>query len=160
MRKIVAALSLLVLAGPTASLRSQGAPFDLSVRNIMRGPQLYGREPQQVRWTADGEWIYFQWLEAGAAWNETLKPFRVAPRAGATPERVSAAHLDTVAPMLATGPRSRDGRMRVVAAGGGLWIHQIEDHGFSRPSSWHDEYRRILELFDRTIGPGGSKAPR
>ena len=29
-------------------------PFDLSVKNIMRGPELYGREPQNVRFTADG----------------------------------------------------------------------------------------------------------
>jgi len=36
----------------------------------------------------------------------------------------------------------------------------VEDHGFVRPSSWTDEYRRILELFDRTIGPNGSKVRR
>ncbi len=29
-----------------------------------------------------------------------------------------------------------------------------EDHGFVRPTSWMDEYRRILELFDRTIAVG------
>jgi dipeptidyl aminopeptidase/acylaminoacyl peptidase len=34
----------------------------------------------------------------------------------------------------------------------------VEDHGFVRPDSWTDEYRRILELFDRTIGPNGTKA--
>ena len=79
MRNILSLLALLILSGAPASLVSQAAPFDLSVRNIMRGPELYGREPEQVRWTADGRWIYFPWLEAGAAWNETLKPYRVAP---------------------------------------------------------------------------------
>jgi dipeptidyl aminopeptidase/acylaminoacyl peptidase len=39
-------------------------------------------------------------------------------------------------------------------------VYPVEDHGFVRPSSWHDEYRRILELFDRTIGPNGSKAKK
>jgi dipeptidyl aminopeptidase/acylaminoacyl peptidase len=39
-------------------------------------------------------------------------------------------------------------------------VYPVENHGFVRPSSWTDEYRRILELFDRTIAPGGSKAPR
>jgi dipeptidyl aminopeptidase/acylaminoacyl peptidase len=38
-----------------------------------------------------------------------------------------------------------------------LAVYPVEDHGFVRPSSWTDEYRRIMELFDRTIGPGGSK---
>jgi dipeptidyl aminopeptidase/acylaminoacyl peptidase len=39
-------------------------------------------------------------------------------------------------------------------------VYPVENHGFERPSSWTDEYRRILELFDRTIGPNGSKAGR
>ena len=39
-------------------------------------------------------------------------------------------------------------------------VYPVEDHGFVRPSSWTDEYRRILELFDRTIGPNGTKARR
>jgi dipeptidyl aminopeptidase/acylaminoacyl peptidase len=37
-------------------------------------------------------------------------------------------------------------------------VYPTEDHGFVRPTSWTDEYRRILELFNRTIGPNGSKA--
>lgn len=120
MRRVALALSL--IAAPLAA--QQQPTFDLSVRNIMRGPELYGREPAQVRWTADGQWIYFRWLEPGAAWNETLTPYRIAPRADATPERVSDAHMDSVAPMLATGPRSRDGRLRVVAASGDIWVQQ------------------------------------
>ena len=120
MRRVALALSL--IAAPLAA--QQQPTFDLSVRNIMRGPELYGREPAQVRWTADGQWIYFRWLEPGAAWNKTLIPYRIAPRADATPERVSDAHMDSVAPMLATGPRSRDGRLRVVVASGDIWVQQ------------------------------------
>jgi dipeptidyl aminopeptidase/acylaminoacyl peptidase len=41
-----------------------------------------------------------------------------------------------------------------------LASYPVEDHGFVRPTSWTDEYRRILELFERTIGPNGSKAKR
>jgi dipeptidyl aminopeptidase/acylaminoacyl peptidase len=29
----------------------------------------------------------------------------------------------------------------------------VEDHGFVRPDSWTDEYRRILDLFERHLGP-------
>ena len=36
--------------------------------------------------------------------------------------------------------------------------YPVEDHGFTRPSSWADEYRRIFELYETTIGPKGSKA--
>ncbi|MBK7908049.1 MAG: prolyl oligopeptidase family serine peptidase [Gemmatimonadetes bacterium] len=113
-------LALLALLA-AAPLSAQQA-FDLSVRNIMRGPELYGREPGQVRFTADGQWIYFRWLAPGAAWNADLKPYRVAARAGATPEVVTDAHMDSVAPMLATGRRSRDGRLEVLSANGDLWL--------------------------------------
>lgn len=119
------ALVLTLFAAPLAAQQQQSG-FDLSVRNIMRGPELYGREPDQMRWTADGQWVYFRWLPAGAAWNESLKPYRVAPRAGAQPELVTDAHMDSVAPMLATGPRSRDGRLRVVAANGDIWVQQFD----------------------------------
>jgi dipeptidyl aminopeptidase/acylaminoacyl peptidase len=30
-------------------------------------------------------------------------------------------------------------------------VYPVEDHGFVEPSSWTDEYRRILELFDRHL---------
>jgi dipeptidyl aminopeptidase/acylaminoacyl peptidase len=32
-----------------------------------------------------------------------------------------------------------------------LAVYPVEDHGFERPDSWTDEYRRILELFDRWL---------
>ncbi|RYG36348.1 S9 family peptidase, partial [bacterium] len=35
--------------------------------------------------------------------------------------------------------------------------YPVENHGFTRPASWTDEYRRILNLFERTIGPGYGK---
>ncbi len=118
-------LALALTAAAPALAFAQQPTFDLSVANIMRGPELYGREPSQVQWTADGQWVYFRWLPAGAAWHEQLKPYRVAARAGATPEQVTAAHMDSVAPMLASGPRSRDGRVRVVAANGDIWTQQF-----------------------------------
>jgi dipeptidyl aminopeptidase/acylaminoacyl peptidase len=30
--------------------------------------------------------------------------------------------------------------------------YPMEGHGFTRPDSWRDEYWRILNLFERTIG--------
>src|SRR5690606_17963304 len=31
-------------------------------------------------------------------------------------------------------------------------VYPVEDHGFVEPSSWTDEYRRILKLFERHLG--------
>jgi len=44
------------------------------------------------------------------------------------------------------------------------WLapYPVEDHGFTRPDSWTDEYRRIMELFDQWLprGAGNRNASR
>jgi dipeptidyl aminopeptidase/acylaminoacyl peptidase len=124
--RLTALLALPLVATTLVARAGAQQPFDLSVKNIMRGPELYGREPQNVRFTADGQWLYFQWLAPGARWDAELEPYRVAARAEAVPERVSAAHLDSVAPLLATGrrlPGSRPTAVReIVTANGDLWL--------------------------------------
>jgi hypothetical protein len=117
------ALLLASLSRPGALAAQPAAPaFDLSVANIMRGPEHYGWEPQQVRWTADGQWLYFRWVAAGSAWDTPMSWYRVRPAAGATPERVDDVHADSIAPYIATGPVTRDGRTRAVSANGDLWL--------------------------------------
>ncbi|WP_353265514.1 DPP IV N-terminal domain-containing protein, partial [Gemmatimonas sp.] len=103
------------------SAHAQGS-FDFTIPNIMRGPEHVGREPQNVSWSADGKWLYFQWAPAGAAWDAPLRPYRVQPVAGATPVEVSDAHMDSVAALLADGPLSRDRMRRAVATGGDLYL--------------------------------------
>jgi dipeptidyl aminopeptidase/acylaminoacyl peptidase len=44
---------------------------------------------------------------------------------------------------------------RLIELGKDNWelaVYPVEDHGFVEPSSWTDEYKRILKLFDGTIG--------
>ncbi|OGX87796.1 S9 family peptidase [Hymenobacter glacialis] len=36
-----------------------------------------------------------------------------------------------------------------------LAVYPVEDHGFVEPSSWTDEYKRILKLFETNLNPGG-----
>jgi dipeptidyl aminopeptidase/acylaminoacyl peptidase len=36
-----------------------------------------------------------------------------------------------------------------------LAVYPVENHGFAVPSSWTDEYRRIFELFERTLSRPG-----
>jgi dipeptidyl aminopeptidase/acylaminoacyl peptidase len=35
-----------------------------------------------------------------------------------------------------------------------LAVYPVENHAFTEPSSWADEYKRILALFERTLGGG------
>ena len=108
-----------VLAPAIASAQSR---FDLTIPNIMRGPEVYGREPQNPRFTPNGEWLYFNWLPPGTDWRETSKPYRVRAQAGARPERVTEAHMDSVGPSLAEGALSSDGQRRAVSYNGDLFL--------------------------------------
>ena len=122
MRKILFAL---LVASPLAA---QTAPssFDFSIKNIMRGPELYGRVPQDVRWSADSKWIYFNWLEAGTDWRETPKRFRVRAVPGAKPERVTPAQFDSAGALVTTGDRSGNGRYMAVEYGGDIYVTDMQ----------------------------------
>ena len=88
---------------------------------IMRGPENTGREPTQVRWSPDGQYVYFRWLPPGTDWREPLKPYRVRASGGA-PEQLTPAQADSMAPLLAEGSDSRDRRWRAVSALGDIWL--------------------------------------
>ena len=96
--------------------------FDFSIRSMMRGPELYGREPANVRWSGDGQYIYFSWLPAGSDWRNPLVPFRVRAAAGAKPEAVSIAHMDSVGPYLAVGVVSPDRTRRLIEHRGDVFV--------------------------------------
>src|SRR5688500_14399389 len=131
------------VAQPLVAQQPTTSGFEFTIPGIMRGPEVYGREPSNIRWSADGRWIYFTWLEPGTDWRETPKPFRVRPAAGAKPERVSRAHMDTIGPMLETGVRSADRRYRAVAYEGDLYL--VDTRGGS--------VRRLTETLATERGP-------
>ncbi|MCA0377264.1 MAG: prolyl oligopeptidase family serine peptidase [Gemmatimonadetes bacterium] len=123
-----------LFAALTAGLAHLGSPtvravhaqsFDFSIANIMRGPEHYGREPGNVAWTADGQWLYFQWAPAGAAWNALMRPYRVRAAAGAQPEAVSDAHMDSMAVALSDGVSDRARTRRAFAVRGDLYIRTL-----------------------------------
>jgi dipeptidyl aminopeptidase/acylaminoacyl peptidase len=100
-------------------------PFDFSIKNIMRGPELYGRPPENVRWSADSKWIYFTWVEPGTDWREPRKQFRVRAVPGSKPERVSLQQVDSTGSRFAAGQRSHNGRYTAVEFNGDLYINDL-----------------------------------
>ncbi|MBA3672756.1 MAG: DPP IV N-terminal domain-containing protein, partial [Gemmatimonadaceae bacterium] len=129
-RSVIALLALATAAGaqvaPAARV-SSGEGFDFSIRNIMRGPELYGRPPEDVRWSADARWIHFRWNASGTPWRDSLRHYRVESRAGARPQLLTTAQFDSLSPTIADGPRSPNGRSRAVEANGDLWIVSLRD---------------------------------
>ena len=91
----------------------------------MRGPELYGRQPADLRWSADSKWIYFTWLEPGTNWRETPKQFRVRAVPGSRPERVSLQQIDSTGSRFARSQRSHSGRFTAVEFNGDLYINDL-----------------------------------
>jgi dipeptidyl aminopeptidase/acylaminoacyl peptidase len=118
--KQVAAGALLVAAlCSVAPVEAQS--FDLTVANIMRGPEHVGEPPASVQWTDDGRWVYFRWKPGGRPWHEPAALYRVRASGGA-PERLDDAAADSLGVLLASGDISTDGRSRVVSYQGDLYV--------------------------------------
>jgi hypothetical protein len=87
------------------TLGARGAPaqdFQLTVDNIMRGPELVGRSPQGLRggfggggfsWSPDSKYLWFRWQQPGM--DTSLVVYRTSP-AGGAPERFEKADPDTI----------------------------------------------------------------
>ena len=143
MRNTIGALTALLAVGlctsPTeaqssadfepAAARSQ--PFELTIRSIMRGPELVGQGPQQVRWTDDARWIYFRWLPGGNAWHDSRELFRI-PADGGEPEPLDDAAADSAEVLIASGDLSRDRGLRVSSVGGDLYLVNRADMSVRR----------------------------
>ena len=102
------AVALLVLAGsvPQAELRwqpqanrsagstpavptgSAGVPdgrFELTIDNIMRGPDLVGYPPTGLRWSGDSQQLYFDWRKPA---EDKASTYAVG-RSGGAPRKLS-----------------------------------------------------------------------
>ncbi|MGH7699652.1 MAG: prolyl oligopeptidase family serine peptidase [Gemmatimonadales bacterium] len=105
---------LVVLAFGPSVLAAQR--LDLTVEQIMRGPDLVGTAPSNVRFSADGRHVFFRWRSPGA---DTLdQDYRVAVRGGA-PERLPRRAVDTIAMV---GVWSSDRTRQVVVLEGDVYV--------------------------------------
>ncbi|HEY0809014.1 MAG TPA: prolyl oligopeptidase family serine peptidase [Longimicrobiales bacterium] len=117
MKRVI--FAVLAIGACAASLHAQS--FDLSIKNIMRGPELVGAAPERVQWTDDSRWVYFRWRPGGLPWTADTSWYRVAATGGA-PEKLTSQVADSLTVLIAGGPRSPDQRTRVVAHNGDLYL--------------------------------------
>ncbi|HET7694882.1 MAG TPA: S9 family peptidase [Vicinamibacterales bacterium] len=68
--------------------------FALTVDSIMRGPDLVGYPPDNLRWSADSQKLYFDWRKPG---EDEASTYWV-PRDGGTPVRLDDAQKKNVPP--------------------------------------------------------------
>ena len=88
MKKLILVILLVAATGPMVLTQSAAsASFSLTVDSIMRGPELVGNPPNNLRWSGDSKELYFEWLmpkeDVAATW--------VVGRDGGMPRRMSEA---------------------------------------------------------------------
>ena len=117
------ALAAAALFSPPAGAQAPASGFDLSVRNIMRGPELVGRSPDEVRFSEDGRWVYFRW-RAPEARDTATHVYRV-PAAGGAPERLADSAADRVAPARGNGGWNADRTRRAFVRLGDVFVADL-----------------------------------
>jgi len=100
---------------------ARGEAFDLSIGNVMRGTELVGEAPNNIRWSHDGEWLYFRWRPGGGEWDDSRKQYRVRAD-GSGLEQVPEAEADSVGLITGNGALSEDGRHTIVSSDGDLYL--------------------------------------
>ena len=114
---------LVFLAILLASLLEPANPaskFELTIDNIMRGPGLFGYEPTGVRWSGDGQRIYFQWKQAS---DSRIKPADtyVVGRDGSGLRKLTDAEAKLAPP--AGGATTRDRKRTVYSRDGDIFYY-------------------------------------
>jgi dipeptidyl aminopeptidase/acylaminoacyl peptidase len=146
MRNSIQLLAALAIATPAApaTLVSQSAPttpatpatpatqFDFSIKNIMRGPELYGTPPTDVSWSADSRWIYFNWIAPGSSWRTQPAAYRVRAVSGAQPEKLTLAQRDSAGPYAAHAVVSADRHYGAIEFAGDVYLMDYHTHSLRR----------------------------
>src|SRR5450432_266254 len=94
--------------------------FALTVDNIMRGPGLTGYEPTAVRWSYDGQWLYFQWKQYADKETAPLDTYAV-NRDGSGLRKLTGLEIKQLPPAL--GDTSKDKRLTAYASAGDLFVY-------------------------------------
>src|ERR1700753_3273792 len=102
-------LALVLALSPMVSPLGGAIPekkFELTIENIMRGPNLVGTEPTQVRWSGDSSTIYFQWKKASDPASAPNDTYAVS-REGLTLKKLSEDEVRLAPPAFVDTKRDR-----------------------------------------------------
>lgn len=119
MKQAVAVWLSVALCLPVEHLRAQERP-PLSIDLIMQGPQFYGYVPQDLRWSGDGQRLYFRWKQSVDRYDEPFGTW-VLPRDTGAPRRLSDEEALLAPPV--DGDTTRDRGRTVFARDGDLFLY-------------------------------------
>jgi dipeptidyl aminopeptidase/acylaminoacyl peptidase len=133
-RGILYLLINLLIAGQAAPVLAQQRPagaqqsaarpidqrFNLTIDNIMRGPELVGYEPRAVRWSMDNQRIYFQWKRASDSRDKDYDTY-VVNRDGTGLKRLSEEEAKNAPP--SNGDLSKDKKQTLFVSNGDIFLY-------------------------------------
>ena len=103
-----------------ASAGSTNGKFALTIDNIMRGFELVGYEPRAVRWSQDGQHVYFQWKEASERREKDFVTYTV-NRDGSGLKKLTEAEARNAPPVI--GELSKDKKLTVFVDAGDVFLY-------------------------------------
>lgn len=113
---------VLVLAVLWAFLSPAQSRFQLTIDNIMRGPGLYGYTPQDLRWSGDGQRVYFRWKQASDPRDQPLDTY-VLPLTSGAARKLTDAEGKLAPPI--SGSSTRDRSKTVYVRDGDLFVYNF-----------------------------------
>lgn len=131
-------MAALVCAPAPAAAQPPQKP--LSVEWIMQGPALYGYAPRAVRWSGDGQRVYFEWKQASEPQEKEFSTW-VVNRDGSGLRRLTDEEALEAPPV--RGSQSADGTKVVFAREGDIYL-------YDRSS---DRMRRLTRTGDAESSP-------
>lgn len=120
--RLLVTVCLCALSLPIPAFAQQTSPkkFDLTVDDIMRGPDLVGYEPSRPYWSQDGQRLYFRWKRAGEPRLKELDLY-VVGRDGSGLRKLTEDEAKQAPPAL--GELSKDKRLTVFAEDGDIFLY-------------------------------------
>jgi len=115
MKKFVPLLALLFVFHATPA-----GNFSFTIDNIMRGPGLYGWPPEHVRWSGNGQRLYFDWKQADDPLLKDRDTY-VVNRDGSGLRKLSDSESKLAPP--AFGDTTRDKKRTVYAHDGDIFLY-------------------------------------
>src|SRR5581483_1120984 len=139
--RTIVALCLVCFTCQIPILRAQTpAKFDLTIDNIMRGTEMIGTVPAQIRWSQDSQRVYFTWKQPGEARDKDPDLY-VVNRDGSGLRKLSEEEAKKAPP--ANGELSKDKKWTLFTENGDIFLY---DHT-------RGERKQLTRTDDAEINP-------
>ncbi|MBI4890740.1 MAG: hypothetical protein HY821_08965, partial [Acidobacteria bacterium] len=120
MKETLSLLLSILMACPAPAQTSAPKAMPLTVDWIMKGPELFGYAPRSVRWSGDGQRVYFEWKQAGDALDQEYETW-VVQRNGSGLKKLTKAEAKLSPP--ANGSHSLDHQTTAYSENGDLFLY-------------------------------------